>query len=120
MKLVIQGTEYPLGNINEATLDDLMALRKQTGLGVKGLRQRLDAMSSIEDSEDVLDDPESLLAIGALVWLARRKAGESLSLEQACDFPLAELEFIDDEPQQADGDVDPKSVDGSSNDSTPM
>jgi hypothetical protein len=119
MKLVIGATEYPLGNINEATLDDLMMLRKQTGLGMKGLREKLQLLDKFDDPEDILDDPDALLAMGALVWLARRKAGEVLTLEQACDFPLHEMQFVEepDDVAVAD-DVDPKSSTGSSEGST--
>lgn len=118
MKLIIGDVEYPLANINEASLDDLMALRKETGLGIKALRQHLDAVSTL-DSDDVLDDPDALLAIGALVWLARRKAGERLTLEQACDFPLAQLQIVDDgEAVTEVDDVDPKSDSGSDSPTT--
>lgn len=117
MKLIISGVEYPLENINEASLDDLMQLRKQTGLGIKGLREQLATFSDGDDPESVLDDPDKLLALGALVWLARRKAGEKLTLEQACAFPLSEMEMLDDEDAQV-GEVDPKSLPGSGEPST--
>lgn len=119
MKLIIGTTEYPLSNINEASLDDLMQLRKQTGLGVKGLRNQLQSMGDL-DEDDLLDDPDSLLAVAALVWLARRKAGESLTLEQACAFPLSELRFASEpDDEVVGGDADPKSGSGSIEPSTP-
>ena len=34
-----------------------------------------------------------------MIWLSRRKAGERLTFEEACDFPLEELEFVDDDPE---------------------
>ena len=120
MRLIIGTAEYPLANINDASLEDLMQLKQMTGIGMKTLRVRLEGLSQFADPEDVLDDAESLIALGALVWLTRKRAGEKLSFEDACKFPLSELSFAaDPEDGLADeGDVDPKSAPGSDTDST--
>lgn len=99
MKLIISGTEYDVGNIGKASLADLMALKSQTGMGVAALREGLANAKRLKDL--ALDDEQALLALGALIFLTRRRAGEKVSFEEACSFPLDELEVVAE-----DGDSD--------------
>lgn len=88
---------YSFDSLDSLTLLDLIAVKQQTGLGLKDLQ------AGLQQGED--GEPD-MLAFSALVWLARRKAGEKhLSFEQAVDFPLADLrienEQADDESEDA-------------------
>lgn len=95
MKVRIGERSYDLAGLDHAHLSDLIALKRETGLGVVAIQEGLAGLGS-----DVLTD-DGLVALGALVWLTRRRAGERLTLEQACDFPLDDLEFISepDDPE---------------------
>jgi hypothetical protein len=100
MKIKIQGKEYPMASIGKATLFDVMEIKKATGMTIGEVEEHLTAMST-DSSEgtgaEMLSNPEALIALGALIWLTRRRAGEHLTLEQACDFPLDEMEFVAEE-----------------------
>lgn len=108
MKIKIQTTEYEMASIGKATLFDIMEIKKATGLTIAEVEQHLTEIGSSNEEESadaLLNNPEALVALGALIWLTRRRAGERLTLEEACDFPLDELEFINeegDEPTVAD------------------
>lgn len=93
MKLVISGTEYDVGSIGKASLADLVALKVQTGMGLGALREGLANAQRLK-SGDALDDEQALMALGALIFLTRRRAGEKVTFEEACSFPLDELEVI--------------------------
>lgn len=106
MRIRIEGTEYDVAEIGRLSLLDLLELKKQTGMDVDRLQAVFAEAQPAEDTEDdespqdphnILNTEDGLIAFGALIWLSRRKAGErTLTFEQACDFPLDALEFIDD------------------------
>ena len=99
MKISIQGTLYDVAEVGRLSLLDLMELKKQTGLDVDGMTGPL-----AEGGESIIATNEGVMALGALIWLTRRKAGErDLTFEQACDFPLDELEYVD-EPEVVEAD----------------
>ncbi len=116
MQIVIEGTPYDVAEIGRLSLLDLLELKKQTGMDVDTLQevfsQAQERQQNAPDDEEgamsILGTEEGLVAFGALIWLSRRKAGErSLTFEQACDFPLESLTFIDDdEPTEVEA-VDP-------------
>lgn len=104
MKIEIAGTEYPVDALGRLSLFDLLELKKQTGMNIDQMQAALTAGAENPDDQasSLLGSAEGLTALGALIWLTRRKAGESLTFEQACDFPLDEMSFIDepgDEPE---------------------
>lgn len=94
MRFRIEGKEYPSISTEEATLAELLAIKRDTGLSrvdLNDLQKRVAEMP--EEEADESDD--ALLVMGIGVWLSRRRAGETgLSLEAACDFPLSALEVI--------------------------
>jgi hypothetical protein len=98
VKIKISGAEYDIAELGKLSLFDLLELKKQTGLDVDGLQE---VFKDAEDGDgsSVLASEEGLTAFGAMIWLSRRKAGERLTFEEACDFPLEELEFVDDDPE---------------------
>jgi len=109
MQIRIEGRPYDVAEIGRLSLLDLLELKKQTGMDVDKLQEVFaDAQPSqdgepVEDPKNILNTQDGLIAFGALIWLSRRKAGErELTFEQACDFPLDALEFVEDEDQDAD------------------
>lgn len=100
MKIKIQGVEYDVAEVGRLSLLDLLELKKQTGLNVEDMTTPL-----AEGGDSIIATSEGVMALGALIWLTRRKAGErELTFEQACDFPLDELEFVDEEPEVVEAD----------------
>jgi len=96
MKIKIGDAEYDAAEIGRLSLYDLIELKKQTGLEVDDITGPLEDM---KDDQSLLATGSGVIALAGLIWLTRRKAGETLTLEEATDFPLEELEFIDDEPE---------------------
>jgi hypothetical protein len=102
VKIIIQGTTYPL---LEATLADHLALKAATGLSradLEDIHQRVRALSEYDRNRS----DEALLLAGITVWFARRRAGENLTLEQACDVPMSEVEFVREPGDPEDVDLD--------------
>jgi hypothetical protein len=105
VKIIIQGVAYPL---LEATLADHLALKAATGLSradLEDLHQRVRAL----DEHDRNRSDEALLLAGITVWFARRRAGENLTLEEACDVPMSEVEFVREPGDPDEDDLDPAS-----------
>ena len=102
MKIKIGDAEYDAAEIGRLSLYDLIELKKQTGLEVDDITGPLEDM---KDDQSLLATGSGVIALAGLIWLTRRKAGErELTFEQACDFPLDELEFVDDTPEVVEAD----------------
>lgn len=98
MKLGIDGKVYDLkGALMRPSLNDLHALLLATGIGVKTLKLRMQRIDELPDFEDIFEDAELMDALRSLVWLARRNAGERLSVEDANDFGMDTFELVSDE-----------------------
>lgn len=106
MRMIIEGRDYSVNGIGRLSLFDLLELKRQTGLSVEEFQSGLAAMDGAT-SAGVLSDEKSLVALGALVWLTRRKAGEVLTFEQACDFPLETLEIVAEPGDEVGDDAAP-------------
>lgn len=105
MKIKIGEHTYDVTEMGKMSLYDLIALKQQTGLDVDDITGPLE---QAKEDESMLSTGAGVIALAGLIWLTRRKAGETLTLEQATDFPLDELEFIDDDDEPAEETVDPQ------------
>ena len=68
-------------------MSDLLRLQKDTGLTRKDLRLMRERVAALPQDE-IEESEDALILTAVTVWLARRKAGEQLTMEEACDFPL--------------------------------
>jgi hypothetical protein len=98
MLLEIEGKRYPMVSAGEATLADLIAIKRQTGFSVGELQEMADLFEGLDEKEaeaaaDAHPD-EALVMFGIAVWLSRRSAGESLTLEEACALPMDKIRQI--------------------------
>lgn len=102
MQLVIQGKRYDLiETLSKPSLNDLYYLKVKTksedfpaGVSLKSMVPVMLRMADIsDDPAAILDDPELLLNLRALVFLCRRHAGEKLTFDEANDFPIDEFSF---------------------------
>jgi len=98
MLLEIEGKRYPMVTASEATLADLIAIKRQTGISVGELQECADLFDGLDekDAEKVAEKypDEALVVFGVSVWLSRRAAGEHLTLEEACAVPLDKIRQI--------------------------
>lgn len=103
--LIVSGQSYSLEDtIAKSTLGDLTALKMSTGIGIKTIKDSIIRMAASGSPDDFLDDEIILRSIGALVWLAKRRAGETLTIEQATDVPMGEVQFRFTVADEADED----------------
>jgi hypothetical protein len=104
VKIIIQGREYTAVADDSITLADLVVLKAQTGLSRADLFDLFEQVQGLSEAQMQRSD-EALLIAGVSVWLARRHAGEQLTLEEACDVPMGQVEFVrepgDPEPTPA-------------------
>ena len=111
--LTVDGVSYDLERaIQHAAIRDLVDLKRATqvggvgGISIKSIVAALDAMQAFTDPMDMFDSVETLETFAALVFLCKRKAGETVTFDEAAGTSLASvgLEVEDDEPEA----VDPK------------
>lgn len=106
MKLRINGTVYdPVLGLQKVTLQTLFELKVRHGVSIRDLQAAARKMDKITDPIEVFEDAEAFQTFMVIIWLARRYAGEKVSLEEAnSDFGLVDLEIIreaEDEPEKA-------------------
>lgn len=98
MLLEIEGKRYPMVSADEATLADLIAVKRQTGISVSELQEIADIFEGLDGkaAEKAAEDhpDEALVMFGVAVWLSRRAAGESLTLDEACAVPMDKIRQI--------------------------
>lgn len=111
MKFRIGDKEYDaeLG-LRKASLLTLFELKSKHGIGLKSLAATAKKFEQIADPMDLLEDEESFQLFLVVIWLARKYAGEKLTLEEAnSDFALDELVLVvEDEPEAEAAGPDPK------------
>lgn len=121
MKFRIADKEYNARDaVEQISLQTLVDLKRSSGIGIKSLVESTKKFGQYKDPLDLLDNLESLDAFRVLIWLARRHAGEKLTLEQANSFPLNEFALIVDDDEVIEGETvdepDPKALQGSGQD----
>lgn len=125
MKLLISGTAYDLEDaIGEAAIGDLYTLKIKLGISIKTINTTFETMGEMSKSDefdamDLLDNPDVMLNLQGLIWLAKRKAGESLTVEDAGRVPFAALSFESDEEPEAEPEIDPKALGSEVEESAP-
>lgn len=106
MKFFIGDNEYDVeAGASKATLQTLYVMKTKYGIGVKQLAVMGRKFKEFENPLDILDDPEAFNAFRAMIWLARIHAGEKVTMEEACDFPLDTMRFAVPEEEEV---PDPK------------
>ena len=128
MKLIVCGTKYPLQEaLQGATLRNLYALKMQTGIGLKTIRDTFKAMEAARklaeregreaDPLDFVEDEQGLMALQAMVWLCKKHAGETsrdggpLTVAEAADFPMSQIGFETEEADAPKPDPTPARTD---------
>lgn len=122
-RINIQGTEYDLtAAVSAAGLGDLFTLKVKTkALGYPVTLRSINQLFSrlAEEAKDpnfdpvsLLDNEDLLLTFQAVLWLSKRKAGESLTFEQAGAISFTEFSLLSDE-DEAEDEPDPKALPGS-------
>jgi hypothetical protein len=121
MKFVIRGKEYDvIAGLEKATLQTLYVLKVRQGIGMKSLMEQAQKMEKIKDPLDLLEDENTFQVLMAVIWLARKHAGENITFEEANEFGISELQVVNedgDEPEVLA--ADPKASPDSAPDAPP-
>lgn len=99
-------------SVNDAALGDLLVLKTKTktadfaGVSIKTIAEMFTTLgkrSSDDDFNpvDLLDDESFIVNMIGVIYLARRKAGESLTVEDAGRASFTDLEIMSDEEDDA-------------------
>ena len=110
-QLTVEGVSYDLErSIQQASIRDLVDLKRATqvggqgGISIKSIAGALNKLAELSDPMDIFDSLETLETFGALVFLCKRKAGESVSFDEACNTPLSDVGLTVDEVEAAEDD----------------
>lgn len=104
MKIIIEGKEYDLtAALQRPTLFLVREMKIRTGYGMKSLKEQSERFKGLTE-DDFLEDADLMGAFMAMIWLARRTAGENLSLEAANSFDFNEMTWAPDETAEAPAD----------------
>ncbi len=103
MLLRIDGKDYSITDaLTHPSLYDLHALKLSTGMGLQSLMKATDRIDEYKgDFMQAFEESDLLLAFMAIIWLARRCAGERLTMEEANSFPVDEIEMIEEDSDRA-------------------
>lgn len=102
--------------MNDAALGDLLVLKVKTktadysGVSVKTISEMFVSMGKRAQDEsfsplDLLDDEAFIVNMIGVVYLARRKAGESVTFEDAASVAFTDLEILADEEESPKDDA---------------
>lgn len=95
MMFSIDGKEYDaLMGLAKVSLNTLYELKTKTGIGMQTLMGMAKKMQAFKDPNEILEDKDAFQAFRIIIWLARKHAGEDLSIAQANDFPITDLLLI--------------------------
>ena len=95
LKLTSTGKVYDIAaGARKVSLTTLAVLQRDYGVSMKIMDDAAQRFNKAKSPMEALDDPQVLLAFRVMVWLARRAAGEVLTLDEATDFPMDEVEWV--------------------------
>jgi hypothetical protein len=96
MKLKIEDKVYDIGAaLARPTLFLVREMKIRTGFGMKSLMEAAEGFEG-KTGPEIMDDEQLLGALIAMIWLARRSAGEQLTFEEAGSFDMNALEYVED------------------------
>lgn len=122
MKFKITGSDTiydAQAGVEKASLHQLYELKVKHGIGVKSLARMVQNMSKFDDPMDVLEDKDGFRALMVVIWLARRYAGENLTMEEATNFPITSMELVDEEEPEAEDEAPKAQTDSAPGDDRP-
>lgn len=90
---VVEGQRYEMVSLSDVTIKDIIAIQRQTGMGIGRLEELL-AETGTMTGDQVVASPDHLTAFGVQIWLARRAVDPGLTFDEGIDFPFADLDVV--------------------------
>lgn len=96
MRFKIGAKIYEAASVDRLSMGDLLRIRSETeAIGIPmtwpEVKTLLEEISILDDAEE---HPQAMLVIGLTIWASRLNAGEKISLADAVDFPLGDLQWL--------------------------
>lgn len=109
-KLKISGTVYDMeAAIPKTSLQTLLVMKRDYGYTMPMIVRLSGKMEKLTDPMAVLEDEELLQGFLIIIWLARRHAGEDVTLEESSNrVILDEIELVEPDPEPEAAASDPK------------
>lgn len=97
-KVRIQGRVYDVESAQDLTLKDILTIESQFAqLGIplawSDLLELTEEFKTLSQ-DAVKSHPKAPIVIALMVYATRRAAGDEVTVSEAIDFPMSELEFI--------------------------
>lgn len=114
-KLKISGVVYDMETaIPKTSLQTLLIMKRDYGYTMPMIVKLSSKLEALTDPMAVLEDEEMLQGFLIIIWLARRHAGEDVTLEESSNAViLDEIELVDPDPEPEAAAPDPKEQTGS-------
>ena len=91
MKLRVKDETYDVGNIFDSPITLLMELHQLTGM------EGQDIMDGLRQTEGQVPGQKTLMALAAIVWLGKRRAGIDVGFEEAvAGLALDDIDLLPD------------------------
>jgi hypothetical protein len=113
MIFIIEGKEYDIeAGLAKVTLHTLFELKVKHGISAKDLQEMAQYLQKFDgqDATVLMNDKTALRALMIVIWLARKHAGEKVSLEEANSFSMDAFFIKPEEEPLAGADEDPKAT----------
>lgn len=104
MRFTLGGREYDVASVQDVTLRDTLVLEAQMReLGREmtwpDLTTMIVKLSTIEDPQARAAHPDAMWSLAVTIWASRRAAGEDVTVAQAADFRMSDLQWVDEKPE---------------------
>lgn len=104
MRFKLGTKEYETASVEDVTLHDTLVFEKQMRelgrpMAWPELMQMIFELAQISDPVERGKHPDGMWSLAVTIWASRRAAGEDVTVAQAADFRLSDLEWLPDEPE---------------------
>lgn len=98
VRFKINGKTYDTATVDEISLRDVVLFNRQAadvGLDVKwaDVERISNEMAELGDTD--VPHPDALVMFAVTIWAARRVAGDDVTLSEALDVPMKDIEFLE-------------------------
>lgn len=106
--LEYDGTRYDLQEATQrSAIRDLVELKKLSGISVRTIADTLIGMGEMESPLEIFDEVERLEVFAAMLFLCKRKAGDTFSWDDALSASLIDIsldfgEAVEEDPKVSD------------------
>lgn len=99
MKFKIRDQTYDGATLDDLTLKMVLQLEKETRefgrlIRLADVQAMAEELDKLKTNTERGNHPDTPWVLAVTIWASRRLAGESVTFEEAIDFPMGELTFL--------------------------